>query len=79
MLGMMSVNGIGIPTNYTAAKENYTVAAGQGVPEAYLGLGYMNLKGLGMDTNVTAAVNYFEKAAAAGVMEAHSNLGVSWW
>ena len=41
-LGMMSVYGIGTETNYSAALNNYSLAAAAGVADAYVGLGYVS-------------------------------------
>ena len=74
-LGVMYINGKGVPQNYAEALKWFRKAADQrsAVGQYYLALMYD--RGLGVPQNYTEAVNWFRKAAEQGNAEAQTSLG----
>jgi len=74
-LGIMYVNGEGVPKDYKKAVKWYTKAGKQGEPNAQYNLGYMYKHGLGVLPDYKKAVEWYTKAANQDYIKAQSNLG----
>jgi hypothetical protein len=74
-LGLMYLDGLGVPKNDAEAVNWFRKAANQGYTAAQANLGAMYQSGLGIPTNDVEAVNWFRKAADGGYAAAQYNLG----
>lgn len=75
-LGWIYANGLGLPEDYTKAKQWYEKAATQGNATAQAALGLLYSQGQGMPKDYTKARQWFEKAAAQGDAQARLALGL---
>ena len=75
-LGVMYINGLGVPQDYAEAARLYRKAAEQGRAKAQYNLGLMYDNGLGVPQNYAKAVKWYRKAAEQGNAGAQYNLGV---
>jgi hypothetical protein len=75
-LGIMYADGIGVPQDYTKARQWYEKAATQGNATAQVALGLLYSQGQGMPKDYTKARQWFEKAAAQGNAQAQFALGL---
>jgi len=62
-VGEIYEKGLGIPPNYSLAKQWYEKAAAQNNTKAQLNLGYLYEKGLGIPKNLPLAMLWYEKAS----------------
>jgi len=74
-LGWMYVNGIGVPRDYSKARQWYEKAASQGDVMAQNNLGWMYDNGRGVPRDYGKARQWYEKAASQGDVMAQNNLG----
>jgi uncharacterized protein len=65
-LGIGYLDGINVNTDYNAAFEFLSAAAGQGASRAMFHLGRMYAEGLGTAKNPTESIRLYEKASEAG-------------
>ena len=75
-LGLTYFLGLGVPQDYSLAKQWFEKAAAQGDDIAQYYLGLMYFHGLGVPQNYFLAKQWFEKAATQGGALAQYNLGV---
>ncbi len=75
-LGIMHLNGEGIPQNYEQAFQLFKVAAAQDDSAAAYSLAYMYKKGLGRDINLPQANTWYLKAANLGDAQSQFYLGM---
>jgi TPR repeat protein len=75
-LGIMYVNGYGVPQNYTEALKWYRLAAAQGLAPAQTALGIMYVNGYGVPQDNAEALKWYHLAAAQGHARAQLNLGL---
>lgn len=75
-LGLLYLNGQGVPKNETAAAEWFRRSSDQGFPRASANLGEMYLRGVGVPRDPERAVTFFQRAAEAGLAEAQYNLAI---
>lgn len=75
-LGVMYVNGQGVPQDYDEAVKLFRLAAGQGHAGAQYNLGVRYGYGQGVPQNYTEAVKWYRLAADQGHAQAQFNLGV---
>jgi hypothetical protein len=73
-LGLMYINGEGVPQDISHAVELFQKAAEQGHVDAQNNLGAMYFTGEGVARNEKKAIEWFEKAAAQGNEDARANL-----
>ncbi|MEW5735046.1 MAG: tetratricopeptide repeat protein [Thermodesulfobacteriota bacterium] len=71
-LGLMYLNGQGVPRNPREALRWFVKAADAGDSDSMLILGEMHVNGVGTPRNPDAARGFFARAAAAGREEARS-------
>ncbi len=76
ILGVMYLNGEGVPQDYAAAMEWYKLAVAQGNADAQYNLGLMNVRGQGVIQDHKEAVRLYGLAAAQGYATAQYNLGL---
>jgi TPR repeat protein/S1-C subfamily serine protease len=74
-LGIMYVNGKGVPQDYKEAVKWYTKAAEQGYASAQYNLGAMYAEGQVVPQDYKEAVKWYTKAAEQGYASAQFNLG----
>ena len=75
-LGVMYVNGEGVPQNSAEAARWSRMAAEQGLAQAQFNLGLMYAKGDGVPKDHAEAVRWYRMAAEQGDAKAQYNLGV---
>ncbi|WP_281016844.1 MULTISPECIES: tetratricopeptide repeat protein [unclassified Minwuia] len=75
-LGLLYLNGQGVPKNEAAAAEWFRRSSDQGFPRASANLGEMYLRGVGVPRDPERAVTFFQRAAEAGLAEAQYNLAI---
>ncbi len=75
MLGLMYVEGRGVPQDYAEALKWYRLAAAQGDAVAQLNLGVMYDNGRGAPQDYAEAVRWYSLAAEQGYAEAQFMLG----
>ncbi len=75
-LGLLYLNGQGVPKDEAAAAEWFRRSADQGFPRAAANLADLYLRGIGVPRNPEKAVALFRRAAESGLPEAQHNLGV---
>ncbi len=75
-LGLLYLNGQGVPKNEAAAVEWFRRSSDQGFPRASANLGEMYLRGVGVPRDPERAVTLFQRAAEAGLAEAQYNLAI---
>jgi len=75
-LGVVYMNGQGVPKDEKRAVEWYRRAAEQGLSEAQLNLGNMYADGRGVAKDEVCAVEWYWKAAEQGSTEAQDSLGI---
>ncbi len=75
-LGLLYLNGQGVPQDVAAAVQWFRRSAEQGFPRAAANLGDLHLRGIGVPRDPEKAVEYFRQAAEGGLPEAQHNLGV---
>ena len=75
-LGVLHVEGRGIPQSYVKAKEHFQAAAEEGDAEAQAATAVMYANGTGVEKNMSIAREWYEKAAAQGNSNAQTSLGV---
>ena len=75
-LGLMYLNGEGVPQNYVEAKALFEKAAQQNNVRAQVNLARMYAKAKGVAPSYGMAVYWFNKAAALGYADAQYSLGV---
>ena len=75
-LGWIYANGLGLPEDYTKAKQWYEKAATQGNATAQVALGLLYSQGQGVPKDYTKALHWFEKAAAQNDAQAQFALGL---
>lgn len=73
-LGLMYINGEGVPQDIPHAVELFQKAAEQGHVDAQNNLGAMYFTGEGVKRDEKKAIEWFEKAAAQGNEDARANL-----
>ena len=74
-LGVMYLEGKGVPQNYAEAANWFKKAGEQGEATAQFNLGIMHYKGLGMPKNYAEAINWLRKSADNGVAKSQAMLG----
>jgi uncharacterized protein len=74
-LGLMYLEGRGVPRDYGAALEWYRKASDQGHPLAEYDVGTMYDRGLGVTQNYVEAAKWFHRSAEQGYSRAMVNLG----
>lgn len=75
-LGLIYLNGDGIPLNYVEAMQWFKKAAEKHDAKAQNNLGVMYLNGDGVPQNYVEAIKWFTKAAGQGHDNAQYNLGI---
>lgn len=75
-LGLLYLNGQGVPKNEAAAADWFRRSSDQGFPRASANLGEMYLRGVGVPRDPEQAVTFFQRAAEAGLAEAQYNLAI---
>lgn len=75
-LGLLYLNGQGVPKDAAAAAEWFRRSADQGFPRAAANLGDLYLRGIGVPRDPSRAVTFFRRAAEGGLPEAQHNLAV---
>ena len=75
VLGLMYVNGAGVPEDYAEAMKWFSMAAEQGDADAQYQLGKMYDKGHGVPEDDAEAAKWYRKAAEQGHAPAQSQLG----
>jgi tetratricopeptide (TPR) repeat protein len=75
-LGLIYVNGNGVPQDYREALKWYRKAADQGNAAAQRNLGVMFGEGLGVPQDYAEALKWFRRAAEQNDAAAQTNLGV---
>ncbi|MDF1733941.1 MAG: tetratricopeptide repeat protein [Minwuia sp.] len=75
-LGLLYLNGQGVPKNEAAAAEWFRRSSDQGFPRASANLGELYLRGVGVPRDPERAVSYFQRAAEAGLPEAQHNFAI---
>jgi hypothetical protein len=74
-LGLMYVDGLGVPQDYAEAARLFRMAAMQGDTNAQLNLGVLYAKGQGVPQDYSEAVSWYRKAAEQGDVYAQFILG----
>lgn len=74
-LGLMYVDGLGVPQDYVEAARLFHMAAIQGDVNAQLNLGVLYDKGQGVPQDYSEAVNWYRRAAEQGDVYAQLVLG----
>jgi uncharacterized protein len=75
-LGLMHVNGQGVPQDDKAAVKYFKLAAEQGLAKAQIALGLMYREGRGVPQDDKEAFKYLKLAAEQGDADAQFNLGI---
>lgn len=75
-LGLMFLNGEGVPQDYKQALNWFEQSASKGNVKAQVNLGRMYAKGKGMLSNHGIAASWFRKAADQGYADAQYSLGI---
>jgi hypothetical protein len=75
LLGLMYLNGEGVPLNYEKGSHWLKKAALKGIADAQRNLGYLYDKGQGVQQDYEQAVSWYRKAAEQGLAAAQVNLG----
>jgi TonB family protein len=75
-LGIMYLQGKGLPQNYKEAEKWFRKAAKKGISTAQANLGIMYLQGIGVPQDYKEAKKWFRKAAKKGISAAQANLGI---
>lgn len=75
-LGLLYLNGQGVPKDEAAAAEWFRRSADQGFPRAAANLADLHLRGIGVPRDPAKAVSFFRQAAEGGLPEAQHNLAV---
>lgn len=75
-LGVMYVNGQGVPQDYTEAAKWFRKAADQSYAKAQTNLGSMYFNGKGVSQDNAEAVKWLRKAADQGYADAQTTLGL---
>jgi TPR repeat protein len=75
-LGILYVNGRGVPQNYVQAAQWFRKAAAQGDDTAQYNLGVLYHYGQGVPQDYAQAAQWYRKAAAQGNADAQNNLGI---
>lgn len=75
-LGLLYLNGQGVPKDEAAAAEWFRRSADQGFPRAAANLADLYLRGIGVPRDPARAVSFFRQAADGGLPEAQHNLAV---
>ena len=78
-LGMMYLNGQGVPQDYVEALKWHRLAAAQGVAMAQNDLAVMYELGQGVLQDYVEALKWFRSAAAQGVAMTQTNLGLMYF
>ncbi|MFQ5972472.1 MAG: hypothetical protein ACE5Q3_09065 [Alphaproteobacteria bacterium] len=78
-LALLYEQGLGVPTDPTAAARWYQAAAAQGHTDAQNSLGYMYSKGLGVAQDYIEAAKWFRASARQGNAAGQANLGYSYF
>jgi uncharacterized protein len=74
-LGVMYINGLGVPQDYTVGMRWLRLAADKGLAEAQNEVGFLYQRGLGVERNQAEAVKWFRRAAdQGGSVVAQTNL-----
>lgn len=73
-LGLMYLQGKGVPKDYAKALKYFNLAAQQGWVDGQLQLGIMHLKGLGVPRDFKTAIKYFTMASQSGHVLGFYNL-----
>jgi uncharacterized protein len=77
-LGVMHLNGWGVPQDYSEALKWYGKAAEQGNAFAQFYLGIMHASGRGVPQDYAESAEWYRKAAEQGNALAQNNLGVAY-
>ena len=75
-LGLMYVEGLGVPQDYAQALAWFRKAADQGNATAQYNIGAMYNEGRGVPQDFTQAAAWFRKSAEQGIAAAQYNLGL---
>ena len=75
-LGLMHVNGQGVPVDYSEGLKWYRLAAEQGDADAQFNLGLMYVNGQGVPLDYSEGVKWYRLAAEQGDADAQTNLGL---
>ncbi len=75
-LGVMYINGKGVPKDGSKAEEWFRKAADRGFPEAQFNLGYMYDFGMGVPRDSSRALGWYRQAAEQGFAVARFNLAL---
>ena len=75
-LGLLYLNGQGVPKNEVAAVEWFRRSSDQGFPRASANLAEMYLRGIGVPRDPERAVAFYQRAAEGGLAEAQHNLAI---
>src|SRR2546428_550692 len=75
-LGLMYLDGQGIPQDFTQAAQWFRKVAEQGAAAAQFNLGGMYEHGVGVPQDSAQAIQWYRKAAEQGYAQAQFNLGV---
>lgn len=75
-LGLMFLNGEGVPQDYKQALNWFEQSASKGNVRAQVNIGRMYAKGKGMLSNHGIAASWFKKAADQGYADAQYSLGI---
>ncbi len=73
-IGLMFLNGDGVPQSDSLAAKWYEKAANEGLPEAQLSLSELYLDGKGLPKDISLAISWLKKAAEGGHPEAIERL-----
>ena len=74
LLGLIYMNGQGVPADYARAKELYRASAAQGNREGQFGPGYLYATGKGVHKSLTDAIRWLEPSANQGSKAAQYTL-----
>ena len=78
-LGLMDLNGSGIPVDKEAAARLIESSANHGHPIGMNEIGRLYASGIGVDQDAAKAATWYQKAADAGIVAAKSNLGMAYF
>lgn len=74
-LGLMHLNGRGVPTNYQEAARLFTLAAGKNHADGQIALGVLSIEGIGVPQNFKRAAHLLTLAAKQNNQNAQAILG----
>lgn len=74
-LGLMYLNGRGVPTNYQEAARLFTLASGKNHPDGQIALGVLLIEGIGIPQNFKRAAHLLTLAAKQNNQNAQAILG----